>query len=175
VATQQVDEPQTGQSSIWRTALIGLAVFGFVVWLVHKPVVRWIAVWRAHHNRPEAIAARKLRAACSGNDAPAAYAALMAWLATHRAADGQDRIGLFLDMEKHRPLREPWQTLSRHLFAPETTTTTWHGTQLWAAFSQMRRLLNRKSRASHFAALPALNPTAMWCEAVVVPSIEEVT
>ena len=37
---------------------------------------------------------------------------LMAWLATHRAAEGQDRIDLLLDAEQHQPLGEQWQALS---------------------------------------------------------------
>ena len=127
-----MDEPQTGQPSIWMIAIIGFLVFGFVAWLVQKPFGRLIAAWRAHHNHPEAVAARKLRSACAANDASTAYAALMAWLAVRQAAEGPDRIELFLDMEQHRPLREHWQALSRHLFASETATTTWHGTQLWA-------------------------------------------
>jgi hypothetical protein len=159
--TQQTDEPRTEQPSIWTYVTIGFLMFGFVAWLVHEPVGRLIAAWRAHHNHPEAVATRKLRAACATNNASAAYAALMAWLTARRAGEGLDRIDVFLDMEQHRPLREPWQALSRHLFASGTATTTWHGSQLWAAFSQMRRPLNRKSRVSQLSALPALNPTTV--------------
>jgi hypothetical protein len=174
LTTQQLDEPQTGRSPIWMIAITGLLVFSLVVWLVHKPVGRWIAAWRSHHNRPEAIAARKLRAACMANDASAAYAASMAWLAARRASEEEQRIERFLEIEEQRPLGEQWWVLSRHLFAAETAATTWQGRQLWAAFSQMRRLLNRKSRPSQISALPALNPTAASSETAMLPSNEEV-
>lgn len=158
VATQPMDEPQTGQSSFWMIAIIGLLVFVLVAWLTHKPVGRWIAAWRTHHNRPEAVATRKLRAACAANDASAAYAALMAWLSACRAAHGEQYMELLLETEEQRPLREQLQTLSRELFASESDARSWNGKQLSNAFSQARRQLFRKSRQSDPSALPALNP-----------------
>jgi hypothetical protein len=158
VATQQADEAQSSWSSIWMAALIGLIMFSSLAWLVHKPVGRWIAAWRANQHRPEAVATRNLRAACTANDASAAYAALIAWFTARQTADGKERLERLLRMEEQRPLREHWQTLSKHLFASESTTVTWEGKPLWTAFSQMRRQSNRASPTSQSSALPALNP-----------------
>ena len=161
VATQMIDEEQSGQPSNWMAVGIGLLVFGFVAWLVHRPLVRWMSAWSAHHNRPEAIAARKLHAACKANDASAVYSALMAWLATGRSSDGENRIERFLELEQQRPLREHWQTLSRHLFASESVSSPWNGKLLWTEFAQARSRLNRRPRLSGHSALPSLNPTAV--------------
>jgi hypothetical protein len=132
--------------------------FGFVALLAHRPIGRMISAWRAYHNRPEAIAVRKLRAACAANNASAAYAALMAWRVARRASDGDDCPERFLGNEQ-QPLREQWRELSRYLLAPKSATSVWQGNQLWAAFSENRRAVNRTVRVSPSSVLPALNPS----------------
>jgi hypothetical protein len=159
VAARQKDEAKAEQSRLGLLAFLGVLVFVFAGWLFRKPLGRWIAAWRAHHNRPEAIVARKLRSACAANDASAAYAALLAWFATCRTADGGNRMERFLGMEPQQPLREPWQELSRHLFASESVASSWNGRQLWNAFTKTRKGPNRESRSREPSALPSLNPT----------------
>ena len=85
--------------------MIGLMVLGFVMWLARHPVGRWVARWQAHRNHPETVAARKLRASCLANDATAAHAAWMSWLAARRVVDGSDRLEQFLAIDQQRPLR----------------------------------------------------------------------
>ena len=174
VAAQNMAEEQVRESSIWKILTAGLLVLGFLAWLVRKPLGRCVATWRAHHNRLEAIAARRLRSACTANDAPSAYAALMAWLAARRVVDGEECMRRFLEREEQRPLREHWQTLSNQLFSSESATVAWQGKPLWAAFSQMQRQLNPTFRVPQSSALPALNPTAASSVTTLTPRSVEI-
>ena len=152
VAAQPLEETPTGRRSVWLITAFGLLLVGLVAWLVHQPVGRWLVVWRAHRNRPDAVALRKLRTACAANDAAAAYAALIAWFAARRASEETDVL-------EQQPLREPFRELSRHLFAESSTIAPWRGDQFWEAFSQRQRQSKGAASVSLQSSLPPLNPT----------------
>ena len=44
--------------------LLTLLAIGLAAWLGHEPVLRFVAAWQARRNNAEALAARRLRAAC---------------------------------------------------------------------------------------------------------------
>jgi hypothetical protein len=136
-------------------------VCGVVAWLARKPLGKCVAICRAHYNRPEAVAVRKLRAACTADDAPAAYAALLGWFAAQRTRQKDFTADSFLESKPQHELRSRFQDLSRTLFgADDSSIASWRGQPLWKAFSQsLKALRSRHSQTSSFA-LPEMNPTA---------------
>ena len=146
-----------------RTLLLGLVAstaIACLVLLCHRPlrgfVSRQIVVW----NRPEARAARDLRAACASNDARAAYSAFIAWLAAERAMQDGDCTASFLDRDENQRLRDQWQVLSQQLFASHPTPHPWDAIKFWTEFSRIRGGRHRGRVRMRGLGLPALNPTA---------------
>ena len=165
---QQAGYPAPNRQFFWAIAVWGLAGAGLLAWMLREPASRLLARWRDYWNRPEAVAERRLRAACRTHDASAAYAAGMAWLAAQRTQEsaglagstspttGLDVIGP--DVIEPDAFREQWELLARSLFDPENGASSWDGRALWNAFRQRGRRLNRQPREDSGTALPALNP-----------------
>lgn len=157
-ATQEIEDAPIANSSIWISLVAGVVVIGISAWLIRRPVGQLFETWRSYHHRPEAVAARKLRAACTANDASAAYSALLAWLDASQSHDDENQLERLQGMQEQSPLHNQWRALSRHLFARDTPSSVWDGRQLWAEFLEFRRAQNHDSSAIQIAALPALNP-----------------
>jgi hypothetical protein len=160
-AQQQEETSSAGQSSISRFATFGLLALGILAWFLRKPASHWLQVWQVRRHRPEAMAAKRLKAACRSNDATAAYQALTNWLRSQGAgsSDG-DSVDTLMTQEGYRSLREQWQELSRYLFASESQATAWNGSQLWTAFSRTQNARSQSPRHKRLSSLPALNPAA---------------
>jgi hypothetical protein len=153
-------ESNPGASSVGVFAIVSLVVLVGLAWCFRKPIRSLIEKLQAHHNRPEAIAIRKLRAACHSNDASSAYSALMSWATITRTNFEHDDVDFRFDSAVFRGLREQWRILSRHLFAAEREPTVWQGKQLWTAFSRLSRRQKRETGHQPRAVLPQLNPGA---------------
>ena len=150
-------EPQ----SPWR--IVGLlTAFALALWLARRPALHLWSRWQAYHNRPEALAVRRLRAACDHGDRAAAYAAFLDW---KRALAQQGRAGHLEGMmqtEVGAPLRTEWSALSRDLFAAEPPSTTWDSAAFPRAFDQFRHAVERARHTSEKqSVLPALNPQSV--------------
>ncbi len=153
-------ESNSGTSWFGVFAIVSLVLLVGLAWCFRKPIRALIEKSQAHHNRPEAIAIRKLRAACQSNDASSAYSALMSWATLTRSRFERDDVDSCFDSAVFRGLREQWQVLSRHLFAAERETTVWQGEPLWTAFSRLSRRQKRGTGHPPRAVLAQLNPGA---------------
>ena len=87
VAAAAVGEQPSSRRSPAILLMTFLAI-GLAAWLGQKPVLRFMAAWQARRNSAEALAARRLLAACRADDAFAAYAALSDWKRAVSASDG---------------------------------------------------------------------------------------
>ncbi len=159
VAVAAAPEQPASRSSPTILLLTFLA-FGLAAWLGRRPVLRFMAAWQARRNNPEALAARRLLAACRVGDASAAYTALIAWKRAVSASDGGASLDRLLQSALADDLQSEWTVLSRRIFGIQANELSWSGRSLAAAFIRARRGLDRTTPTRRAGlALPALNPT----------------
>ena len=89
-----------------------------------------MAAWQARRNNPEALAARRLLAACRVGDASAAYAALIDWKRAVSASDRGASLDRLLPSDVSADLRREWTVLSRHVFGVKGNELPWSGRPL---------------------------------------------
>jgi hypothetical protein len=141
--------------------LMAFLAIGLVAWLGRKPVLRFMAAWQTRRNSAEALAARRLRAACRAGDAFAAYAALSDWKRAVSASDGGAHLDTLLRSALADDLQREWTVLSRRLFGNNAGDSPWSGRPLAEAFARVHLGLDQTAHARRAgSALPTLNPTA---------------
>lgn len=153
VPNQKVDSSQDGSSLlVWAAWGLGLVL---VVGLLLVPLKCSVAQWRMRHNTPEAIAARRVQAACKAGDPRAAYQAILDWCqslaATGASVSPSTRLG------------QEWEQLAVHLFSQNNSrnhdpSEAWSGAALGAAFTLARKNQLQPKPRSSTARLPSLNP-----------------
>jgi hypothetical protein len=134
---------------------------GLALLVAMKPTSRLLAAWRALRRNPEAVAARRLLAACRRGAPADAYAALMQWKRSACRHERGNCLGLRLEAGDADDLQREWAALSRRVFGVESSQSPWSGRQLATVFARVRRQLGTTTpehRAS--SPLPTLNPTA---------------
>ncbi|MCC9609046.1 hypothetical protein LOC68_07200 [Blastopirellula sp. JC732] len=138
----------TGNSTSRRVwlypLLIAIAVAAVAVWR-REQLVRWFQrKWKRWHP-PDRVAAKRLCAACRGNDSHAAEAAWSAWLNTQ--PDG---------WKPGDELQRAVQGLHQCRYA-EPAASDWKGSELLTAFQAERRAQKRDAVGAA-SPLPTLNP-----------------
>jgi hypothetical protein len=137
-----------------------LLTIGLAVLLVMMPASRCVAAWRARRSNPEAVAARRLLAACR-RDAPAdAYAALLQWKRSVCRDESDNCLDRRLKADNANDLQRELAALAQRIFGVESSQSPWSGRPLAEVFARVRRQLGKTTqehRAS--SSLPALNPT----------------
>ncbi len=130
---------------------------GLFTWICFKPVLKLIDVWQAERNRPDAVLARRVEAACRSDNASAAYAALLDWRRTV-LSQGQRSADRLKQAASQTELFSEWDKLSAFLFGPQPGNREWAGRRLNAAFTITHEELKRKQHyQSDESRLPALN------------------
>jgi hypothetical protein len=155
------EEPSDNQIP-WGKLAVVLVVAGGLGWLLRAPFHRLWANWVEHHNRPEAVAVRQMKKACSTGNAAAAYAAMLRWYGSQSQGrdpgDGPEGLDAFLRRPEHRQLYDQWLGVSKCLFSEPRPNEPWHGTELWSASEQVRQTRREVVADRSNTALPELNP-----------------
>lgn len=140
--------------------LLAFLAIGLAAWLGQEPVRRFMTACRARRNNAEALATKRLRAACRRSDAPRAYAALNDWRRAVSANDGGASLDRLLRSPLGKDLQREWTVLSRRLYGIRASDSPWSGRPLAEAFAQTRRRLTTTAYPPPIdAALPPINPT----------------
>ncbi len=128
-------------------------------WLLYQPLRRRAAVLKQQWQRPEAVAGRQLMKACRENDAPAAYAAVLAWNRLTRFSPADPQYLAEAVDQVVQGYRAECDELASVLFSAETNHRQWQGARLRSLFGQLRRARQRTAhRSSSQQTLAALNP-----------------
>lgn len=162
-ASEFVEEPLAADpEGGWRLAGWLLA-FGMALFMLRKPVERWLIARRIRFNDPATAAGRRFLAACRSNAAAEAYAAGVQWQrATGREehnSSGRLPPGIATGFERE------WSLLSRYVYGGGDLNRPWEGKRLAVAFIELRRAQGPTTRERNPSdGLPALNPThpARW-------------
>lgn len=136
----------------WQPLMFALPVIGIIAALLRKPAAAAIARWQTIRNRPENVAARRLRAACKQENPTEAYRAALQFQRTLVGTQEPNS-------EANLAFQAEVDNLSRSLFSTVPNTAQWSGERLLRAFHELNRSLRvsaRQQNASH--GLPLLNP-----------------
>ena len=157
-ATDMVVEPLAADSeSGWRLAGLLLA-FGMALFMLRKPVERWLTALRTRFNDPATAAGRRFLAACRSNAATEAYAAGLQWQRATGREEHNSSGRLPPDMAKG--FEREWSLLSRYVYGGGDVSLPWEGKRLAVAFIELRRAEGPTTRERKPTdGLPAMNPT----------------
>lgn len=157
-ATDMVEEPLAADpESGWRLAGWLLA-FGMALFMLWKPVERWLIVRRIRLNDPAMAAGRRFLAACRSNAAAEAYAAGLQWQRV--TGRGEHNSSGWLPPDIATGFEREWSLLSRYVYGGGDVSLPWEGKRLAVAFIELRRVQEPTTRERNPRdGLLALNPT----------------
>lgn len=138
---------------------IGLLLLAAVAGILYRPLGRTIRRLKQLWNAPEAVAGRRVIAACRANDAQAAYAAVLAWNRLTGAGATTSPTWSAADDSLWNRYQTECRSLANRLFSAGSPQPGWNGQSLQTAFSAVRRQhYHRSQRAQTSSELPPLNP-----------------
>lgn len=148
---EQADTP-TGSDRRMGAIVAIVVVAGLVAWLARGAIARSWSTMAARRNAPQAVAARRLKAACRANRPRDAY---LAWLDWKRGSGGR----LARETDAQQGLHREVENLARLLFGANPHGSSWSGRRLLSSFDRvLQERMELPSPAEE--TLPALNPTS---------------
>ena len=157
-ATEFVQEPLAADPESGLRLAGWLLAFGMALFMLRKPVERWLIARRIRLNDPATAAGRRFLAACRSNAAAEAYAAGLQW--QRITGRGEHNSSGWLPPGIATGFEREWSLLSRYVFGGGDVSLPWEGKRLAMAFSELRRAVGPTTRErKQTDGLPALNPT----------------
>lgn len=148
VASLADTTPERPTSRLWLYGLIGAAAIVAVGLWQRQRLTDWLrSCWKAW-NPPEVVVARRLRAACRGNDVSAAEAAWSAWQSLQAS-----------DWAPTPQLQTAVDQMHRSRYA-DPPLKNWNGVELLRAFALQQK---QRTKADATSPLPAMNPCDVCC------------